>query len=114
MVSTFPLFPGLPGGPELLIVLLVMVLVLGIPTLLVAAAAFFGLRHVRGGDTREERVAELEREVRELRARVRDDAASDGRGSTDADAHVNTTSPDADSDSPDVDASDDSHDARTR
>ena len=76
MVPTFPLFPGLPGGPELLIVLLVMVLVLGIPTLLVAAAAFFGLRYVRGGDTREERIAELEREVSELRQRLGEEPTS--------------------------------------
>lgn len=29
MVSTIPLFPGIPGGPELLIVLLVLVLLFG-------------------------------------------------------------------------------------
>ena len=84
MVPTFPLFPGLPGGPELLIVLFVMVLVLGIPTLLVAAAAFFGVRYVRGGDTREERIAELEREVRELRERAGRGRAADELGGFDA------------------------------
>ena len=68
--SAFPLFPGIPGGAELLIVLLVMVVVLGVPTLLVGAAAFFGLRYFRGGDTREERIEELEREVERLRRNV--------------------------------------------
>ena len=101
--SAFPLFPGLPGGPELLIVLLVMVIVLGIPTLLVAAAAFFGVRYVRGGDTREERIEELEREVRDLRERV-GDAASEGRTNA-------STDPDGD---PRAGDGDDADDARTR
>ena len=100
MMSPFPLFPGLPGGPELLIVLLVMVIVLGIPTLLVAAAAFFGLRYFRGGDTREERIEELEREVRELRGRL-----GEGRAGPD---------PDADDVRPPTDEGDDDFDAGGR
>ena len=106
MLPTVPLFPGLPGGPELLIVLLVMVLVLGIPTLLVAAAAFFGIQYVRGDDTREERIEELEREVHRLRGRVEDatvpddpasgvvntnvDGGADGGADADADARPPT------------------------
>ncbi len=100
MVPTFPLFPGIPGGPELLIVLLVMVIVLGIPTLLVAAAAFFGLRYFRGGDTREERIEELEREVFELRQRL-------GEERTTADAHADDAHPPTDDSDADDSRTDD-------
>lgn len=94
MVTAFPLFPGVPGGPELLIVLFVMLLLFGVSTLLVGGAAVLGLRYVRGGDTREERIDELEREVRELRARlgegrtVSDDpAGGDERAGAETDAY---------------------------
>lgn len=94
MVPQFPLFPGIPGGPELLIVLLVMVIVLGVPTLLVAAAAFFGLRYFRGGDTRAERIEELEREVYELRQRL-------GEERTPSDARADDVRPTDDFDADD-------------
>ena len=87
MVLQFPLFPGLPGGPELLVILLVMVLILGIPTVIVGAAAIFGFKYVRGGDGRAERIEELEREVRDLRATLeREQGGGDADSFPDADA----------------------------
>jgi sec-independent protein translocase protein TatA len=67
-----PLFPGIPGGPELLIILLVVV-ILGIPLSAVVLIGL-GVTKLRSNEQdREERIAELEREV----DRLRDE--SDGR-----------------------------------
>ena len=54
-----PLFPGVPGGPELLVILLLMVALFGLPVVLVV----LGWRHLRADS---ERVQELEDRVREL------------------------------------------------
>ena len=110
MVPEFPLFPGLPGGPELLVILLVMILILGVPTVLVGAAAIFGFKFLRGGDDRAERIEELEREVRDLRARLENER--DGGRSAGFDDASNA---DAGGDRPsvrDVDVADDGGDPR--
>jgi hypothetical protein len=57
-----PLFPGIPGGPELLIVLLMLLLYVAVP-LLVIVAVFNYLDGKRGY---EERITALERRVEEL------------------------------------------------
>jgi sec-independent protein translocase protein TatA len=69
-----PLFPGLPGGPELLIVLIIfMILVVGPGILLVLFGAY--VLRGRGGDD-EDRVEELEARIEELE-REREATASE-------------------------------------
>jgi sec-independent protein translocase protein TatA len=105
-----PLFPGVPGGLELLVVLLVLVVVLGVPALvLLFGGAYFGSKYLGDGegsapgrsaeervedeldrrrsdgstsepDDRDERIAELEREVERLRAEVDGTDGIDGTG----------------------------------
>ena len=71
-----PLFPGLPGGPELLIILILFLLVVVAPLVLLAAAVVGGVRLFGGSDDRveelEARVAELERELERERANSED------------------------------------------
>jgi sec-independent protein translocase protein TatA len=71
-----PLFPGLPGGPELLVVFLVILLVFG-PLVLGVVALFAYLRQRDGGDDAGDRLAELESRVAELEREERD-AGRDG------------------------------------
>ncbi|WP_142855941.1 preprotein translocase subunit TatA [Salinigranum halophilum] len=59
-----PLFPGVPGGPELLVVLLLAVALFGVPVVV----AVLGWRHLRGSG----RVDELEARVRELESELED------------------------------------------
>jgi sec-independent protein translocase protein TatA len=75
-----PLFPGVPGGPELLIILLVIV-ILGIPLSAVILVALGVTRLRSGDDDREERIAELEREVERLREDRDSPGGGDGEGS---------------------------------
>lgn len=60
---------GLPGGPELLIILLVLLFVFGVPLLLAAGAAVWLYRR-RDDDDLDERVRELEAEIAELRRQL--------------------------------------------
>jgi sec-independent protein translocase protein TatA len=72
MLSALPAFGGVPGGPELVILLLVLVLLFGVPVVVIAGAVlFFGLRDDDGAADAD-RVAELEAEVDRLREMVDD------------------------------------------
>jgi sec-independent protein translocase protein TatA len=64
-----PLFPGVPGGPELLVILLLMVALFGLPVVL----ALLGWRYLRGDDD----VEELEARVSELEAALEADAGDE-------------------------------------
>jgi sec-independent protein translocase protein TatA len=70
-----PLFPGIPGGPELLVILLLFLLVIVAPLVLLALAVVGGVSLFgrSGSDDRveelETRVAELERELERERER---------------------------------------------
>ncbi|MFC7155601.1 preprotein translocase subunit TatA [Halomarina halobia] len=66
-MPSLPLFPGVPGGPELFIVLLVFVVPLAF--LLVGGAAVVGFLRRRSSD---DRVRELERHVEELEREKRE------------------------------------------
>jgi len=68
---------GLPGGIELLVILLIAACVFGIPTLLLLGGG--GYLFARSS-RRDERLEELEREVDTLRDRVGDDDEGDGHG----------------------------------
>lgn len=57
----------IPGGPELLIILLVMALLVGVPVVL--AGVFLLTRFVGGGDDSDE-MAELKGRIEELEAQV--------------------------------------------
>ncbi len=64
-----PLFPGVPGGPELLVVLLLMVALFGVPVVV----AFVGWRYLKG-----DRVADLEARVDELESELDAEDGEDG------------------------------------
>jgi len=77
-----PLQMGIPGGPELLVILLIMVVLFGVPLVLLGVGGFVYLRSNADDDT-QERIAELEGEIDQLKSELdaeRDDeqAASDG------------------------------------
>ena len=62
-------FVGVPGGPELLVILLVLLFVFGVPLLLAAAAAVWLYRR-RDDEDLDERVRELEGQIAELRRQL--------------------------------------------
>jgi sec-independent protein translocase protein TatA len=64
-MALVPLFPGVPGGPELLVILLLMVALFGIPVVV----AVLGWRYISDDD----QIEELEARVRELESQVGDD-----------------------------------------
>jgi len=70
-----PAFPGIPGGPELLILLLVAIVMFGLPLVLLLGAVFLGWNVLGSSRERveelEERVAELERELERERSEGR-------------------------------------------
>jgi sec-independent protein translocase protein TatA len=74
-----PLQMGIPGGPELLVILLIMLLLFGIPLALLAVGGFVYLRSNAGDDT-QERIAELESEIDHLKSEL--DAEGGGEQAT--------------------------------
>lgn len=72
----FPAIGQLPGGPELLVIFLVLML-LGIPALAVAVLGYM-LFAQRSETADPERVAELEQEITELRGELAELAEEDG------------------------------------
>jgi sec-independent protein translocase protein TatA len=76
-----PAFPGIPGGPELLIILIIMIVVFGLPFVLLLGAVFLGWNVLGSRRERveelEERVAELERELERERSEGRDGGERD-------------------------------------
>jgi sec-independent protein translocase protein TatA len=80
-----PLFPGVPGGPELIIIFLVILLVFG-PVVLGVVVLFAYLRRKGGGDDeKDERIAELEARIDELEGETGGDATD---RHADADRHL--------------------------
>ena len=78
-MAALPLFGPVPGGPELLVILLVAVLLFGVPIVLLLGV----LGYLRTGDSSEERIAELERRIQELEREQGDEGRSsraDGPG----------------------------------
>ena len=75
-----PAFPGIPGGVELLVILIIMVVVFGIPFVLLLGAVFLGW-NVLG--SRGERVEELEERVAELERELERERNGTGRPSED-------------------------------
>jgi sec-independent protein translocase protein TatA len=75
-----PLFPGVPGGPELIVIFFVILLVFG-PVVLGVVVLFAYLRRKRGDeDEKSERIAELEARINELEG---ESAESGGNRRTD-------------------------------
>lgn len=72
-----PLFPGIPGGPELLVVLLIMLLLLGVPLLLVVGGVVGGIRLFGDSKQKADRVEELESRVDRLEAELERERGSD-------------------------------------
>jgi sec-independent protein translocase protein TatA len=58
-----PLFPGVPGGPELLVILLLLVALFGVPIVI----AVLGWQYLTGDD---DRVEALEARVRDLESEL--------------------------------------------
>jgi len=88
MVPARFLFPGVPGGVELLVILLVMLVLLGLPLFLLAVGGLGFWKLSRGdGDGRDdETVEELRRRVDDLEAQLSEadvGAEADADGSAD-------------------------------
>ncbi|WP_313692757.1 hypothetical protein [Halorarum halobium] len=84
-----PLFGAVPGGPELLIILLVLVLLFGIPLVLLLGGGVLGVKLFADSGNEDGRVDELERELSETKAELRElrdqrDGDSGATGSGDA------------------------------
>ena len=79
MVSSVLAFGGVPGGPELLILLVVLVLLFGVPLVVIAGVVVFLKLRSDGEEGDADRVAELEAEVERLREKV-DDEGQEGDG----------------------------------
>jgi hypothetical protein len=60
-----PLFPGMPGGIELLVIFVMMLMLFGVPVVVVLLG---GAAWLRSNDASDERIEELEEEVEQLRA----------------------------------------------
>ena len=58
-----PLFPGVPGGPELLVILLLLVALFGVPIVI----AVLGWQYLTGDD---DQIEALEARVRDLESAV--------------------------------------------
>jgi len=71
-----PLQMGIPGGPELLVILLIMVVLFGVPLVLLAVGGFAYLQSSSDDDT-QERIAELEGEIDQLKADLDTETATD-------------------------------------
>jgi sec-independent protein translocase protein TatA len=71
-------FVGMPGGPELLVILFMALLLFGIPMVLVLVLGVAWLRS--SGRVSEERVEQLEAEIETLRAELEGDGNSDSHG----------------------------------
>ncbi|WP_297886994.1 preprotein translocase subunit TatA [uncultured Halorubrum sp.] len=81
MVPAVPAFGGVPGGPELLILLVVLVFLFGVPLAAIAGLVLFfklgsddetaaGGESASSDDADADRIAELEAEVERLREKV--------------------------------------------
>jgi sec-independent protein translocase protein TatA len=86
MVPTVPAFGGVPGGPEILILLIVLLIFVAVPTVVILGVVFL-LRLRSDGDEADgdavdaDRIAELEAEVERLREKVDDGPSErDGKG----------------------------------
>jgi sec-independent protein translocase protein TatA len=73
MVPTVPAFGGVPAGPELLIILVILVLLFGVPLVVIAGAVVFLKLRSDGEEVDADRIAELEAEVERLREKVDDE-----------------------------------------
>ncbi|WP_280585976.1 preprotein translocase subunit TatA [Halorubrum sp. Boch-26] len=76
MVPTVPAFGGVPAGPELVIILIILVLLFGVPIVLIAAGVVFLKLRSDGEEADADRIADLEAEVERLREEVDDEPDS--------------------------------------
>ena len=85
MLGTFPLFPGIPGGPEVLVILLIIVLLFGankIPKLARSTGEAMG-EFQKGRE-------EVEQELEEMRSGATGEADSETTEVTEADTDTST------------------------
>jgi sec-independent protein translocase protein TatA len=73
MVPTVPAFGGVPAGPELVIILMIVVLLFGVPIVVIAGVVLFLKLRSDGEEVDTDRIAELEAEVERLREKVDDE-----------------------------------------
>lgn len=64
-----PAFGALPGGMEIFVILLIFFLFTIVPIILIIAAIWYFVKRMTG-DTDDERVAELQSEIRDLKRRL--------------------------------------------
>ena len=81
-----PLFGAVPGGPEMLIILLVMVFLFGVPLVLLLGGGALGAKLFADRSTDDERVDRLEEELAETRAELQElrERQADGEDGTNA------------------------------
>jgi len=91
-----PLQMGIPGGPELLVILLILLLLFGIPLALLGVGGFLYLRS-NASDETQERITELEAEIDHLRGEL-DANTGDGEQTPDDGGNEPETPDDARSD----------------
>lgn len=65
---TLPLQFGIPGGPELLVILMMMIVFMGLPVLFVVLAVVGGVKLLGGSN--DERIEELEQRVARLEGQL--------------------------------------------
>ncbi|ACM55915.1 protein translocase TatA [Halorubrum lacusprofundi] len=86
MVPTVPAFGGVPAGPELVIILMILVLLFGVPTVVIAGVVLFLKLRSDGEEADTDRIAELEAEVERLREKVDDERYE--KDESDGDDHL--------------------------
>ena len=74
MVSVTPAVVGIPGGLELLVILVIFVLLFGIPLTILLVLGYRWTERAGESAISEDRLEELEAEVDELRTRLEDDS----------------------------------------
>ncbi|WP_144799753.1 preprotein translocase subunit TatA [Halorubrum depositum] len=88
MVPTIPAFGGIPAGPELVIILIILVLLFGVPIVLIAGAVLFVKLRSDGEEADADRIAELEAEVERLRDKVDDESDEKAERDSEDDDHL--------------------------
>lgn len=88
MVPTIPAFGGIPAGPELVIILMILVLLFGVPIVLIAGAVLFLKLRSDDEETDADRIAELEAEVERLREKVDDESDEKAERDSEDDDHL--------------------------
>ncbi|MFC7166594.1 preprotein translocase subunit TatA [Halospeciosus flavus] len=76
-MSVLPTFAGFPGGMEVVIILFILLVLFGGGAVALLGGGYLVLRSPGGTDEEAARIAELEREVADLRERLEDESTDE-------------------------------------